>query len=68
MTVKQLFTAIGNFNLTKLITIPFNILFLCIWAVVALCMGMHALLNKYRYYVAAAMLVAIGLILYSTYP
>ena len=68
MTIKQLLTAIGNFNLTKLITIPFNILFLCIWAVVALCMGMYALLDKYRYYVAAAMLVAIGLILYSTYP
>lgn len=68
MTIKQLLTAIGNFNLTKLITIPFSILFLCIWAVVALCMGIYALLNKYRYYVAAAMLVAIGLILYSTYP
>lgn len=67
MTIKQLLIAIGNFNLTKLITIPFNILFLCIWAVVALCMGMYALLNKYRYYVAAAMLVAIGFSLYTTY-
>lgn len=67
MTIKQLLTAIGNFNLTKLITIPFNILFLCIWAVVALCMGMYALLNKYRYYVAAAMLIAIGLTLFNIY-